>query len=262
MAEKTMLNFRCPADVLDAIDSIGQERYPSESSKHGCDRSKTLLDIVRAGIEVLSGNSVLQMSNNSVRQDELISSTEGKTVSKTEESDCKTNEIDPGAKLTQYLESLKTPLCERFSAIDEQLGRIESLSQSLESHAQEDIKTLKLEMEAIEIASHDANYLAAERLDEIGALEKKLEAIDALIVFKNNEIAECSAQLAAKNQIIAEAEEQISQLEFQLKAAAAEKSSEFPRPAQLIDLLKIERPKLKISQIDITAIYSLLNKHS
>jgi hypothetical protein len=47
-----------------------------------------------------------------------------------------------------------------------------------------------------------------------------------------------------------------------LKAAAAEKSSEFPRPAQLIDLLKIERPKLKISQIDITAIYSLLNKHS
>jgi chromosome segregation ATPase len=241
MAEKTMLNFRCPADVLDAIDSIGQERYPSESSKHGCDRSKTLLDIVRAGIEVLSGNSVLQMSNNSVRQDELISSTEGKTVSKTEESDCKTNEIDPGAKLTQYLESLKTPLCERF---------------------QEDIKTLKLEMEAIEIASHDANYLAAERLDEIGALEKKLEAIDALIVFKNNEIAECSAQLAAKNQIIAEAEEQISQLEFQLKAAAAEKSSEFPRPAQLIDLLKIERPKLKISQIDITAIYSLLNKHS
>jgi hypothetical protein len=68
MADKTMLNFRCPAELLDAIDALGQERYPSETAKHGCDRSKTLFDIVRAGIEVLSdGAIVLLVSNNIVR---------------------------------------------------------------------------------------------------------------------------------------------------------------------------------------------------
>jgi hypothetical protein len=68
MADKTMLNFRCPAELLDVIDALGQERYPSETAKHGCDRSKTLLDIVRAGIEALSdGAIVLQVSDNIVR---------------------------------------------------------------------------------------------------------------------------------------------------------------------------------------------------
>ena len=68
MADKTMLNFRCPAELLDEIDALGQERYPSETAKHGCDRSKTLLDIVWAGIETLSdGAIVLPMSNNIVR---------------------------------------------------------------------------------------------------------------------------------------------------------------------------------------------------
>jgi hypothetical protein len=53
MADKIMLNFRCPAELLDIIDALGQDRYSSETAKHGCDRTKTLLDIVRAGIEAL-----------------------------------------------------------------------------------------------------------------------------------------------------------------------------------------------------------------
>jgi hypothetical protein len=48
MADKIMLNFRCPAELLDAIDALGKERHPSEVTKHGCDRTKTVLDIVRA----------------------------------------------------------------------------------------------------------------------------------------------------------------------------------------------------------------------
>jgi hypothetical protein len=68
MADKTMLNFRCPAELLDAIDTLGQEHYPTQKNKHGCDRSKTLVDIVRAGIEALSnGSIVLPMSNKNVR---------------------------------------------------------------------------------------------------------------------------------------------------------------------------------------------------
>lgn len=92
MADKTMLNFRCPAELLDAIDALGQKRYPTESNKHGCDRTKTLLDIVRAGIEALSdGSIVLPVSDNIVRH------------SKTEEA------IDIEA---------------RFAAIEERLGKL------------------------------------------------------------------------------------------------------------------------------------------
>jgi hypothetical protein len=92
MADKTMLNFRCPAELLDAIDALGQERYPTPNNKHGCDRTKTLLDIVRAGIEALSnGSVVLPVSDNIVRH------------SKTE------NAIDIEA---------------RFAAIEERLGKL------------------------------------------------------------------------------------------------------------------------------------------
>ena len=92
MTDKTMLNFRCPADLLDIIDTLGQKRYPSETAKHGCDRTKTLLDILRAGVEALSnGSVVLPMSDKSVRH------------SKTE------NVIDIEA---------------RFAAIEERLGKL------------------------------------------------------------------------------------------------------------------------------------------
>jgi hypothetical protein len=49
----TSLTFRCPDEVLEAIDNLGKERYPAANTKHGCDRSKTLIDIMRAGIEAL-----------------------------------------------------------------------------------------------------------------------------------------------------------------------------------------------------------------
>ena len=67
MSDKIMLNFRCPSSVLEAIDSLGKERYPA-NSKHGCDRSKTLMEIVRAGIEALSDGSVVLPAAIEVRQ--------------------------------------------------------------------------------------------------------------------------------------------------------------------------------------------------
>ena len=67
MSDKIMLNFRCPSSVLEAIDNLGKERYPA-NTKHGCDRSKTLMDIVRAGIEALSNGSVVLPAPAFVRQ--------------------------------------------------------------------------------------------------------------------------------------------------------------------------------------------------
>lgn len=56
-ADKTMLNFRCPNDLIEAIDQVGRQRYPADN-KNGCDRSKTLMDIISAGIQALSDGSV------------------------------------------------------------------------------------------------------------------------------------------------------------------------------------------------------------
>ncbi|MEG4004920.1 hypothetical protein QUA41_27765 [Microcoleus sp. Pol11C1] len=64
----TSLTFRCPDEVLEAIDNLGKERYPAANTKHGCDRSKTLIDIVRAGIEALSDGSVVLPPPEEVRQ--------------------------------------------------------------------------------------------------------------------------------------------------------------------------------------------------
>ena len=64
----TSLTFRCPDEVLAAIDNLGKERYPAANTKHGCDRSKTLMDIVRAGIEALSDGSVVLPVPSDVRQ--------------------------------------------------------------------------------------------------------------------------------------------------------------------------------------------------
>ena len=67
MSDKIMLNFRCPSSVLEAIDELGKEHYPA-NTKHGCDGSKTLMDIVRAGIEALSDGSVVLPAPAFVRQ--------------------------------------------------------------------------------------------------------------------------------------------------------------------------------------------------
>ena len=64
----TSLTFRCPDEVLEAIDNLGKERYPAANTKHGCERSKTLIDIMRAGIEALSDGSVVLPAPAFVRQ--------------------------------------------------------------------------------------------------------------------------------------------------------------------------------------------------
>ena len=64
----TSLTFRCPDEVLEAIDNLGKERYPAANTKHGCDRSKTLIEIMRAGIEALSDGSVVLPAPAEVRQ--------------------------------------------------------------------------------------------------------------------------------------------------------------------------------------------------
>lgn len=72
-----LLNFRCPPDLLEAIDALGVQRYPIDNDNK-CDRTKTLLDIISAGIQALNDGSV----------NVPVSNTQRKTISQTK---CKTD---------------------------------------------------------------------------------------------------------------------------------------------------------------------------
>jgi hypothetical protein len=67
MANK-LLNFRCPEPLLDAIDKIGQEYYPADNDS-GCDRSKTLIEILHAGVEALTNDDIVLPRPSDVRPD-------------------------------------------------------------------------------------------------------------------------------------------------------------------------------------------------
>jgi hypothetical protein len=51
------VTFRCPDDLLSEIDEFGQQNYPA-NTESGCDRSKTLIFILQAGLQALSEGSV------------------------------------------------------------------------------------------------------------------------------------------------------------------------------------------------------------
>jgi hypothetical protein len=62
----TTLSFRCPPAILDAIDKIGREYFPSDKSS-GCDRSKALFLIIQTGINALTDGAVDLPGNKAVR---------------------------------------------------------------------------------------------------------------------------------------------------------------------------------------------------
>lgn len=103
-----MLNFRCPNDLLEAIDHLGQQRYPADN-KNGCDRSKTLMDIIQAGIRALSDGSVDIPTT-------PISKTDSKTVDITEVQAI----VD--SRLTEAMNVLQ----QQLEAFDKRLGKLKA----------------------------------------------------------------------------------------------------------------------------------------
>ncbi len=107
----TSLTFRCPDEVLDAIDNLGKERYPAANTKHGCDRSKTLIDIMRAGIEALNDGSVVLPAPEEVRQPSDV------------RQDLSDSVLE--ARITEIVQRQTEPLfAEKFAAIEERLEKL------------------------------------------------------------------------------------------------------------------------------------------
>jgi hypothetical protein len=67
MSDKKPITFRCGADLLEALDNLGRERYHAKTP-YGYDRSKILMDISRLNIEALSDGSIVLLGAVEVRQ--------------------------------------------------------------------------------------------------------------------------------------------------------------------------------------------------
>jgi hypothetical protein len=75
MSDKKSITYRCDADILEALDNLGRERYHAKTP-HRYDRSKILMDILRLNIEALSDGYIVlpgavevrQLSSNSLEE--------------------------------------------------------------------------------------------------------------------------------------------------------------------------------------------------
>lgn len=67
MSDKESITFRCDADILEALDNLGRERYHVKTP-HGYARSKILMDILRLNIEALYDGSIVLPGTVEVRQ--------------------------------------------------------------------------------------------------------------------------------------------------------------------------------------------------
>ena len=70
MAANRLINFRCPDDLLTAIEVYGREHYPAPINKRGTvdyDQSKAIRDILNSGLETLT-NGEVKLEREPVRQ--------------------------------------------------------------------------------------------------------------------------------------------------------------------------------------------------
>lgn len=58
MAANKLINFRCPDDLLAAIEVYGRQHYPNGRGNTDFDQSKALRDILISGLEALTNGEV------------------------------------------------------------------------------------------------------------------------------------------------------------------------------------------------------------
>jgi len=219
MADKIMLNFRCPAELLDAIDTLGQERHPSEVTKHGCDRTKTLLDIVRAGIQALSeGLAVLPVLEKTVRHP-------------------KTDDVID-------IES-------RFAAIEQRLGKIEGLNDSPE-WPKPDVEVAESELQTTMGNLQAENEIL--RADYAKLLESSTHVTNKL----REEVQELRSQLETKRADPEETEAELSELKKNSAPTATLSEKLTPDAATILSQLRARRKKSKTHLADLEAILEIL----
>ena len=208
----TSLTFRCPDEVLEAIDNLGKERYPAANTKHGCDRSKTLIDIMRAGIEALNDGSVVLPPPEFVRQqpDDVRQSLSNSSLE---------------ARITEIVQRQTEPLfAEKFSALEERLGKLSAASASTNDESLR--QQLKQTEEHLAEVTHDRDELK-QQLTTLTANRSQLQAERASRQQLQAELVSTREELALLKENPPRANTQQPAVELKL-----------PSPADLLNQLK------------------------
>ena len=147
-----LLNFRCPQEMIDAIDNLGQKRYPS-SNANGCDRSKTLKDIIRAGIQALTDGAVVLQPTTQSDKTVLQTGLDAQQVKAliTEVLQSSTSVLHSSK---EEVEALKTAVENIQQQRGEAIDKVSRLGAEMESLKQEQ-DTLKQKLEAIATADRE-----------------------------------------------------------------------------------------------------------
>ena len=140
--DKKLLNFRCPVDLIAAIDQLGQQRYPA-INENGCDRSKTLLDIITAGIQSLTDGSIVIPITSDVKQKSVLQSDIDIDAIKAELRDQLMLEIDQ--RINASIQPIRGELLEKLTIIN---ADNEALRQQV-SVLQSDNEVLHSQIEAL-----------------------------------------------------------------------------------------------------------------
>ncbi|MGB3206453.1 MAG: hypothetical protein WBB28_15815 [Crinalium sp.] len=140
--DKKLLNFRCPVDLIAAIDQLGQQRYPA-INENGCDRSKTLLDIITAGIQSLTDGSIVIPITSDVKQKSVLQSDIDIEAIKAELRDQLLTEVDQ--RINASIQPIRGELLEKLTIIN---ADNEALRQQI-SVLQSDNEVLHNQIEAL-----------------------------------------------------------------------------------------------------------------
>ena len=142
--DKKLLNFRCPVDLIAAIDQLGQQRYPA-INENRCDRSKTLLDIITAGIQSLTDGSIVIPITSDVKQKNVLQSDVDIEAIKVELLDQLLTEVDQ--RISANIQPIRNEMLEKLTIIN---ADNEALRQQV-SVLQSDNEVLHNQIEALSI---------------------------------------------------------------------------------------------------------------
>ena len=270
MSDKIMLNFRCPTSVLEAIDSLGVQRYPA-NTKHGCDRSKTLMDIVRAGIQALSDGSVVLPTPAFVRQQP-----DGVRQLSDSLLDARITEI-----IERKTELLRAALKAELKA---ELGGVRSLTDSNDESLRQELQDANKQLEAlaaereelVELKKQDkeseAELHREERSIELEKVRWQQQLSDVLV-----ELADTKATILKQSDKIRELERgynfkpnpaeaalrlEIGNLQAELEAYRQQQPAtefELPDALELLNELRTKRRKSKVEAEDVKLLLQLIS---
>lgn len=238
MTEKKSVTFRCDADLLEAIDNLGRERYPAKTP-HGYDRSKILMEVLRLNIEALSdGSVVLPAPANVGQQASNVRLTLSDSLLDERITEMLTRKTEP---ILAELADIKVSQAEAIERAKAEL-RTELLGELAVQSDRTDDEPLRQQLDSMPTENHqDYNQLLESSSATIDNQRKVVALLQSRLREEREEREKLEAKLAEPKQSPATA-------------------IEFPAPADLLNQLKALHPKSKATLGDVEVLIEIIEE--